>query len=68
MAKADYVITMYYSTGGTKWFLTRLRQFDAKSELGVGFMALSPAGTSCEVSFTNMNYEKRKIKDPRTGE
>ena len=34
----------------------------------VGFLAQSPTGTRCEVKFSNIRYEKKKIKDPYLGE
>lgn len=68
IAKAGNVVTLYYSTEGTKWFLVRHLQFDAKPGFQVGFLAQSPTGSRCEVKFSQIKYEKRKIKDPYTGE
>jgi len=68
LAKADNVITLYYSTDGNKWFLIRHLQFDTKPEFEVGFLAQSPTGTSCTVTFSNILYVERKISDPYTGE
>ena len=68
IAKADNVITLYYSTDGNKWLLIRHLQFDAKPEFEVGFLAQSPTGTSCTVTFSNILYVERKISDPYTGE
>lgn len=68
IAKAGNVVTLYYSTEGTKWFLVRHLQFDAKPGFKVGFLAQSPTGTKCEVKFSQIKYENRKIKDPYVGE
>jgi regulation of enolase protein 1 (concanavalin A-like superfamily) len=68
IAKADNVITLYYSIDGSQWFLIRHLQFDAKPEFKVGFLAQSPTGKKCEVKFSQIRYEKRKIKDPYLGE
>jgi uncharacterized protein len=68
IAKAGNVVTLYYSTDGAKWFLVRHLQFDAKPGFKVGFLAQSPTGTKCEVKFSQINYEKKKIKDPYAGE
>jgi len=68
IAKAGNVVTLYYSTGGANWFLVRHFQFDLKPGFDVGFLAQSPMGSRCEVKFSNIKYEKRKIKDPYTGE
>ena len=68
VAKAGNVITLYYSANGSKWFLIRHFQFDAKSPFAVGFLAQSPTGKKCTVKFSNIKYFKRKIKDPYIGE
>jgi hypothetical protein len=68
MAKADNVITLYYSTDGIKWFLVRHLQFDTTAGFKVGFLAQSPTGEKCEVKFSNITYEAKKIKDPYAGE
>ena len=68
IAKADNVITLYYSTDGSKWFLIRHLQFETNPEFEVGFLAQSPTGTSCTVTFSNILYEERKISDPYTGQ
>src|ERR1043166_3237874 len=38
LAKADNVITLYYSIDGTKWFLVRHLQFDTTTGFTVGFL------------------------------
>ena len=68
MAKADNVITLYYSEDNKKWLLVRHLQFNAAKKLKVGFLAQSPTGEKCEVTFSAITYEARKIKDPYTGE
>jgi regulation of enolase protein 1 (concanavalin A-like superfamily) len=68
MCKADNVITLYYSTDNKKWFLVRHLQFNAKGPLHLGFMAQSPTGKKNKVTFTDISYSNRKIKDPYAGE
>lgn len=68
IAKADNVITLYYSTNGVKWLLIRHLQFNTKPGFEVGFLAQSPTGTSCAVTFSDILYVERKIADPYTGE
>lgn len=68
IAKADNVITLYFSSDGKKWFLVRHLQFNAKGPLKLGFMAQSPTGKSNKVTFSNITYSNRKIKDPYAGE
>lgn len=68
IAKADNVITLYYSTVGKEWFLVRHFTFDANANLKVGFLAQSPTGTACKVKFSDIQYSTRKIEDPYLGE
>jgi len=68
IAKADNVITIYYSENGLKWFLIRHFTFDAIGDLKIGFLAQSPTGKDCKVIFSKINYKKKKIKDPYLGE
>jgi uncharacterized protein len=68
VAKAGNVFTLYYSVNGVKWFLVRHLQFDSMRKVQVGFLAQSPTGDRCEVKFSNISYEAKKIKDPYAGE
>jgi uncharacterized protein len=68
VAKADNVITLYYSADGKKWLLIRHLQFEAKPGFEVGFLSQSPTGTRCTVKFADIHYSNRKIKDPYLGE
>jgi len=68
LAKADNVITLYYSLDGNKWFLIRHLQFDTDKNLTLGFLAQSPTGKKCEVKFSNISYRAKRIKDPYLGE
>ena len=68
VAKADNVITLYYSTDGKKWFLVRHLQFDTTAGFKIGFLAQSPTGVKCQVKFSSITYQAKKIKDPYAGE
>lgn len=68
IAKADNVITLYYSEDNTNWLLIRHLQFNTSKKLKVGFLAQSPTGTKCEVKFSEIKYQSKKIKDPYLGE
>jgi uncharacterized protein len=68
IAKAANVITLYYSINGAKWFLVRHFQFNAKGPYELGFLAQSPTGKSCTVTFSDIRYSNVKIKDPYAGE
>ena len=68
VAKADNVITLYCSVDGLKWYLVRHLQFETRRGFKVGFLAQSPTGERCEVKFSNLTYQVKKIKDPYSGE
>jgi regulation of enolase protein 1 (concanavalin A-like superfamily) len=68
VAKAGNVITLYYSLNGQTWFLVRHLQFETTGPLQVGFLAQSPTGKSCKVTFAQITYTVKKIKDPYLGE
>jgi regulation of enolase protein 1 (concanavalin A-like superfamily) len=68
LAKADNVITLYYSADGKKWFLIRHLQFDTDKNFMLGFLAQSPTGKKCEVKFADIHYQAKRIKDPYLGE
>jgi len=68
IAKAGNVITLYYATDGKIWYLIRHLQFNAKGGSSLGFLAQSPTGTKCSVTFSDIHYAAKKIKDPYLGE
>jgi len=68
ISKAGNVITLYYSADNKQWFLVRHLQFNAGGPLSLGFLAQSPTGKSCAVTFSNISYAAKKIKDPYRGE
>lgn len=68
MAKASNVITLYYAMDGKTWYLIRHFQFDTKPGMSLGFLAQSPTGKNCTVTFSDIHYTAKKIKDPYLGE
>ena len=68
IAKAGNVITLYYSTDRKGWYLTRHLVFDSPGPLKLGFLAQSPTGKSCRVTFSDIHYSTKKIRDPYLGE
>jgi regulation of enolase protein 1 (concanavalin A-like superfamily) len=67
MAKADNVVTLYYSLDGADWMLVRHLQIETRMPFRIGFLAQSPTGTECSVEFKEIRYEAKKIKDPYAG-
>jgi hypothetical protein len=68
IAKAGNVITLYYCLDGHSWYLIRHLQFDSRRPLKLGFLAQSPTGKNCTVTFSHIHYSARKIRDPYLGE
>lgn len=68
LAKADNVITLYTSNDGKNWLLIRHLQFNNTKPLKVGFLAQSPTGKNCQVRFSDINYQVKKISDPYSGQ
>ena len=68
IAKVANVITFYCSNEGKNWYLIRHLQFNAKGPLKLGFLAQSPTGTHNRVTFSDITYQHKKIKDPYAGE
>lgn len=68
MAKAGDVITLYCSENGKDWLLVRHFVFVAAENFLVGFLAQSPTGKTCKVTFENITYQHKKISDPYVGE
>jgi hypothetical protein len=68
MAKAGPVITLYCSPDNKQWMLVRHFQFHSKSKIKVGFLAQSPLGKQCTVTFADIAYFSKRIQDPYAGE
>ena len=68
IAKAGNVITLYYSLDGNSFFLVRHLTFDSDLPLRLGFLAQSPTGEQCVVTFSHIHYSAKKISDPYKGE
>ena len=68
IAKAANVITLYFSADKKKWFLIRHLQYNTKGPLKLGFLAQSPTGPGNKVTFSDITYQHKKIKDPYLGE
>ena len=68
IAKADNVITLYYSEDNKKWLLVRHFQFNETMPIQLGLLAQSPTGDACKVVFGDILYINKKISDPYSGE
>ena len=67
IAKAGPAITLYCSQEGKNWLLVRHFQLERAQNLSLGFLAQSPTGKECTVTFGDITYERKRISDPYTG-
>lgn len=57
------VFNMYYSKNGDNWHLIRSFEIKSNKPARLGFMAQSPVGQGCLVTFTEVSYETQAPKD-----
>lgn len=68
MARKGKVVTLYYSEDKSNWTLVRHVQLPWQQELKFGFLAQSPTGESCGVTFEDFQFEYKTISDPYLGQ
>ncbi len=56
------------STNGTTWQFVRHFALDVGEAPEVGFVAQSPTGEGCTVTFEDIRFERRRLADLRNGE
>ena len=62
------VFAFHHSPEGRSWTLTRLFTLrDPSRPTRLGFLAQSPTGPSCSVSFDQLSYAETTLRDPRDG-
>ena len=59
----DDVFNIYYSKNGSDWYLIRSFEIKSDNPFQLGFMAQSPVGQGCQVTFSEVNYKAEAPKD-----
>jgi len=59
--------SFHYSIDSHYWHLIRYFGFENLTQLQVGFSAQSPTGQSCQVHFSEINYQAKRLSDIRNG-
>lgn len=58
----------HYSLDGRYWHMVRHFALEAPEKAVVGFSAQAPTGEGCTVTFSEIEYEERRLGDLRSGE
>ena len=67
IARMGDELAFHASTDGHRWELVRHFALDDPGELLAGFEAQSPTGEGCEVTFSDIRFEQRRLQDLRSG-
>jgi hypothetical protein len=67
IARMGPAIAFHASTDGSEWSLVRHFTFGTDEAVAVGFEAQSPTGDGCEVSFNDIRFEPRTLRELRDG-
>jgi regulation of enolase protein 1 (concanavalin A-like superfamily) len=67
VARCGPAVAFHASVDGERWSFVRHFALDAPADLAAGFLAQSPTGDGCAVSFTEIAYEPTRLADLRSG-
>jgi regulation of enolase protein 1 (concanavalin A-like superfamily) len=68
VSKLEKAYAFHVSENGTEWKLIRYFRLEDGTDAQLGFLAQSPTGNGCTVSFTNIRFEEHLLADIRSGE
>lgn len=68
VAKIGSAFAFHQSNNGKTWHLIRVFALDSKHKTKVGFLAQSPTGEACTVTFSDIHYEEKTLTDIHSGE
>lgn len=68
ISRLDATFAFHSSTDGSRWRFVRHFALAAGETAAVGFLAQSPLGDGCHVSFEEISFESRRLGDLRSGE
>jgi regulation of enolase protein 1 (concanavalin A-like superfamily) len=67
VARLGPALAFHASTDGSRWRLVRHFALDLDEEPSLGFLAQSPTGEGCTVTFERIAYEAARLADLRSG-
>jgi regulation of enolase protein 1 (concanavalin A-like superfamily) len=68
VARLERAFAFHYSPDGVTWSLIRYFSLEHNADVQMGFLAQSPVGSGCAVTFAAIRYEPRLLADIRSGE
>lgn len=68
VARIGPAYAFHASTDGTTWQFVRHFALETEAAPQVGFLAQSPSGDGCTVTFEDIRFEQRRLADLRSGE
>lgn len=67
VARLGTTFAAHYSTDGKWWHMARYFALGPSDGLRIGFLAQSPTGSGCRVTFTEIAYRQAALADLRDG-
>jgi len=68
VSRLEQAYAFHVSQDGTVWNLIRYFKLEDSKNAQMGFLAQSPTGSGCTVSFGDIRFEERLLADIRSGE
>lgn len=68
VSRLEQAYAFHVSQDGNKWNLIRYFRLEDNKNAQMGFLAQSPTGSGCTVSFGDIRFEERLLADIRSGE
>lgn len=68
ISRLEKAYAFHVSENGTQWSLIRYFRLEDNQNAQMGFLAQSPTGAGCTVSFQDIRFEERLLADIRSGE
>jgi len=68
VSRLEQAYAFHVSQDGTGWNLIRYFRLENIRNAQMGFLAQSPTGNGCTVSFEDIRFEERLLADIRSGE
>jgi len=68
VSKLEKAYAFHVSQNSVEWSLIRYFRLEESQRPQMGFLAQSPTGSGCTVSFRDIRFEQRLLVDIRSGE
>ena len=68
ISRLEKAYAFHASEDGVGWHLIRYFRLEDSPDTQIGFLAQSPTGSGCTVTFKNLRFEQRLLENIRSGE